>query len=69
MAKIGANIKLTALGKVGSDEYGNYAINVLKKYGINVENIIKTSHFDTSYGELDLIAPSIIETAKNLQYR
>lgn len=52
LAKMDSDIPLMALGKVGNDEYGDYSIDVMRKYGVNIENIVRTAHFDTSYTQV-----------------
>ena len=55
MKKFGANVSL--MGKVGSDEFGNMIINILKKYGAE-SGIIKAENEATSYSVV-LAVPGI----------
>ena len=52
LAKIDPNLKLYAYGKVGNDNDGQYAINIIKKHNIDVEGIKKYVGKETSYTDV-----------------
>ncbi len=51
IAKIDPSMKLTALGKVGNDGYGDYALDVMKSNGINIDKITRSTT-GTSYTQV-----------------
>jgi len=48
IARIDPEIFLTAIGKVGNDEYGRYLLSQLKKYGIDVSNVKVDNNMNTA---------------------
>lgn len=48
LAKIDRDLYLSAVCKVGDDEYGRFLVSQLKKYGIDVSGIKTSTKFDTS---------------------
>ncbi len=48
IARIDPEIFLTAIGKVGNDEYGRYLLSQLKKYGIDVSNVKVDNNTNTA---------------------
>jgi len=52
IAKIDSNVPLTALGRVGNDEYGAYSISMMKKYGINTDGISISDTQPTSFSDV-----------------
>lgn len=53
--KLDNNIPLYAFGMIGKDEEGSYILQQLKKYNINIENIIQKGKTSTSYVMNDTI--------------
>lgn len=52
LARIDAGLCLSAIGKVGDDEYGRYIISELKKYGIDTNRIKISSKSRTSFSNV-----------------
>ena len=46
------NVEVVAYGKVGDDEYGEWALDFLKNKGIDVSNVRKTNQKETSYTDV-----------------
>ena len=50
LAKIDSSVPLSAIGRVGNDENGEYVVNMLNKYGIDTSKVIVSESaptFDT----------------------
>ena len=45
-------VEVVAYGKVGDDEYGEWALDFLKNKGIDVSNVRKTNQKETSYTDV-----------------
>lgn len=48
LAKLDPELSLTAYGKIGRDEHGEFVLSQLKKYGINVNNVKISDTLPTS---------------------
>lgn len=46
------SVEVVAYGKVGDDEYGEWALDFLKNKGIDVSNVRKTKQKETSYTDV-----------------
>ena len=49
IARINPGIFLTAIGKIGNDEYGRYLLSQLKKYGIDTSKVKIDNNSNTAY--------------------
>ena len=56
LAKIDASVPISAIGKVGNDDYGRYIINQLKKYGINCSGVKTSAQKPTSFSDVMSLA-------------
>ncbi len=56
IAKIDRSIPLSAIGKVGDDEYGRYVISKLQKYGIDTGRISVSNTSPTSFSDVMSLA-------------
>ncbi len=52
VAKIDKDIPLTAIGKIGDDEYGRYVVSQMKKYGIDCDKISISENRPTSFSDV-----------------
>lgn len=52
IAKIDRDVPLSAIGKVGDDEYGRYVISMLQKYGIDTGKISVSAENPTSFSDV-----------------
>lgn len=52
LAKIDPDIFLSAIGKIGNDEYGRYVISQMKKYGIDTNGVSVSETLSTSVGHV-----------------
>ena len=52
LAKIDGSIPLSAIGKVGNDEYGQYVISQLRAHNIDCEKVIVSSDAPTSFSDV-----------------
>ncbi len=46
------SIEISAYGKIGDDEYGNWALNFMENKGIDVSKVKRTKEKDTSYTDV-----------------
>ena len=52
LAKIDGRVKISAIGKVGNDDYGRYIINHLEKHGINCSGVSISKTKQTSFSDV-----------------
>jgi len=52
IAKIDKTVPLTALGKVGDDDYGKYVVGEMTKYGINCDKVKVSEDKPTSFSDV-----------------
>lgn len=52
LAKIDPSVPLSAIGRVGSDENGEYVVNMLNKYGIDTSKVIVSETAPTSFTDV-----------------
>ncbi len=51
LKKIDDTLALTALGRAGADEAGNYVVSTLEKSGIDVSNVVRDGNLPTSFSD------------------
>lgn len=56
LAKIDKTLSLSAIGRVGTDEYGEYVVGKLKEYGIDTSEVSVSSDKPTSFSDVMSIA-------------
>lgn len=52
LAKIDRSIPISTFGKIGTDEYGRYILSQLQRNGIDVDGIITSPEFPTSFSDV-----------------
>lgn len=52
LAKIDENLPLSAIGRIGNDEHGQYVVNQLQHYGINTRQITVSPTQPTSFSDV-----------------
>ncbi len=52
LAKIDPSLKLSAIGRVGDDDYGRYVVGELKRYGFNTDGVSVSSTQPTSFSDV-----------------
>lgn len=52
LAKIDRNIPITAIGKIGDDEHGNYVLSQLKKHNINCDGVKFSADKPTGFSDV-----------------
>ncbi len=52
LAKIDRNLPLSAIGKVGDDEYGRYVVSQMTRYGIDCDGISVSADKPTSFSDV-----------------
>ena len=52
LARIDSQLYLSAIGKIGDDEYGRYVTSEMKKYGIDTSRVKISSELPTSFSSV-----------------
>ena len=52
IAKIDSSVPLSAIGKVGNDEYGSYVIEKLKEHKVDTSRVVTTDLAPTSFSDV-----------------
>ena len=52
LAKIDRSIPITAIGRVGDDEYGQYVISRMRQFGINTDRVCVSATQPTSFSDV-----------------
>ena len=52
LAKIDRSIPITAMGRIGDDEYGRYTVSKMQKYGIDTSRVAVSANTPTSFTDV-----------------